>query len=464
MTESSTKIVAGNAMALTIRMLLTTAVGLYTSRLVLDALGVADYGIYGVVGSVVGMAAFLNTSMAGATSRFITVELGGGNEARLSTIFSTAFAMHLAIAAFVVVLAETLGLWFLNTRMVFPEDSIVAANVLYQLSVASAVVSFTQVPYSAAIIAHEKMGIYAKYEVVNALLKLGLVLLIVRSGSNRLILYGIAIFGLSLLGALFFRWYCMRHFEETRLKKVRDRKVFKEMLGFSGYNLLGNACVTAKAQGEPILLNLFFGVVANAGATIAATVTGAVGGMTTTIAQAFRPQIMKQYAAGNIEGMQLSMRRAVSFTLCALSVVAIPFLLMPDKILCLWLGQVPPYAGVFLRFLIICALFDVIIYVNAAALQATGNIKLLSATTGLFSVACPIVTWFVLKAGYPAWSLYAVNIAGLILIMIAGWWLIGAQIPGFNILKFIFSCVLALLVVSIGYLAIYLLYKDYSTN
>ncbi|MDE7396389.1 MAG: polysaccharide biosynthesis protein [Muribaculum sp.] len=450
MTDSSTKVVARNAIALSARMILTTIVGLYTSRLVIDALGIADYGIYSVVGSVISMAAFLNTSMAGATSRFIIVELECGNKDRLAAIFSTAMRMHLFLALFVVVLGETVGLWFINTQMNFPEGSTVAVNVLYQLSVASVVVSFTQIPYSASIIAHERMGIYAKYEILNALLKLLLVILIVKSHSNRLILYGFTIFGLSLLSALFFRAYCIRNFEETRLSNSRwNDSIFRQMLGFSGYNLIGNMCTALKSQGEPILLNLFFGVVANAAASIAATVTGAIGGMTTTIAQAFRPHIMKQYASGNINGLQKAMQRAVMLTIGVLSVVAIPFFVEPDKILQLWLGQTPPYAGVFLRFLIVCALFDVVIYTNTAALQATGNIRNLSFTTGLISAGCPLASWFVLKLGYPAWSLFAVNVIGLIFITIIGWRLLSTQIKGFNMYRYALCCISILVTASL---------------
>lgn len=449
MTERSTAVVTRNAIALTIRMALTTIVGLYTSRLVIEALGISDYGIYSVVGSVVSMAAFLNTSLAGATSRFLIVELEHGDNERLSAIFSTARRMHLMLAISVMALGETVGLWFINTRMNFPDGSAFAVNVLYQFSVASVLVSFTQVPYTATIIARERMSIYAKYEVVNVLLKLVFVLLIVRSSSDRLILYGAAIFGLSLLGSAFFRFYCRRNFNETRVDRGFNRSIFRQMLGFSGYNLFGNMCVALKSQGEPILLNMFFGVVVNAGATIAATVTGAVGGMTTTIAQAFRPHIMKQYAAGNIAGMQKAMQRAVIFTIGALSIVAIPFFFDPDRILRLWLGQVPPYAGVFLRLLIVCALIDVIIYVNTAVLQATGNIRNLSFLTGLVSAGCPLFSWFALKSGCQPWSLFAINIIGQAIIAIIGWRLIRVQVQGFKAYRYAVSCLAILFVVGV---------------
>lgn len=197
--ESPNKRVAKNAIALTLRMALVTVVGLFTSRIVLEALGVGDYGIYGVVGGVVGMASFLNTSMAGATSRFITFELGKGNTAKLKNIFSTALIIHFIIAIIVVALAETVGLWFLNHKMVIPEDRMFAANVLYQFSVVSVIVGFTQVPYVADIIAHEKMNIYAYFEIVNVVLKLAIVYLLLIVDTDRLILYGGLTFSVSII-------------------------------------------------------------------------------------------------------------------------------------------------------------------------------------------------------------------------------------------------------------------------
>ncbi len=280
MEQSNNKRVAKNTIALALRMVLATVVGLYTSRIVLQALGVDDYGIYGVIGGVVGMASFLNSSMAGATSRFITFELGTGNQTNLKKIFSNAFIIHLVIALVVAILAETIGLWFVNNRMNFPADRMFAVNVLYQFTILSMVVNFTQIPYSADIIAHERMSIYAYFEIINVILKLGIVYLLLIVNTDRLILYAALTLCVSIISALIYRIYCMRHFSEARIQFRLDKAVLKEMLLFSGYDLYGNMCVVAKNQGQPIIINMFFGVVANAGATIATTINGTVKGFT----------------------------------------------------------------------------------------------------------------------------------------------------------------------------------------
>ena len=294
MASADNKRVAKNAIALTLRMVLVTIVGLFTSRIVLQALGVDDYGIYGVIGGVVGMASFLNTAMAGATSRFITFELGRGNDDKLQKIFSSALIIHIALALLVAILAETVGLWFVNHKMNFPPDRMFAVNVLYQFTILSMFVNFTQVPYSAAIIAHEKMNIYAYFEIINVVLKLLIVYLLLVVSSDRLILYAALTLGVSVLSALIYRFYCIRHFKEAKFKFVRDKAIMKEMLSFFGFDLFGNMCAIFRNQSQPIILNLFFGVVANAGSSIAYTITGAIGGLTGSIASAFQQQIVKQ--------------------------------------------------------------------------------------------------------------------------------------------------------------------------
>lgn len=327
MASSDNKRVAKNAIALTLRMVLVTIVGLYTSRIVLEALGVDDYGIYGVIGGVVGMVSFLNSSMAGATSRFITFELGRGDHVKLRTIFSSALLIHIGIALVVAVLAETVGLWFVNNCMNFPPDRMHAVNVLYQFTILSMFVSFTQVPYSAAIIAHERMSIYAYFEILNVILKLAIVYLLLITDTDRLILYAALLLATNILMAVIYRFYCLRHFPECHFTLTKDRPTVSAMLKFAGLDLYGNMCVVVKSQGQPVILNMFFGVIANAAASIGATVTGVMYGLTSTILQAFRPQIIKQYAAGDIETMTVMMRRSVQFTLLAYFLFAIPFYL-----------------------------------------------------------------------------------------------------------------------------------------
>lgn len=437
-------------------MILVTVVGLYTSRIVLNALGVDDYGIYGVVGGVVGMASFLNASMAGATSRFITYELGKGNSTKLKCIFSTALIIHFIIALVVVLMAETVGLWFLNNKMVIPEDRMFAANVLYQFSVLSVIIGFTQVPYAADIIAHEKMNIYAYLEIVNVALKLAIVYVLLLVPWDRLIFYSALTFFVSVLIAMFYRRYCIRQFSEAHFSTNFNKTIAKEMLTFSAYDLYGNMCVIVKSHGQPIILNLFFGVVANAAASIGATVTGAISGLTTTISQAFRPQIIKQYAVGNINNMIVTMRRSVQFTLLTYSLIAIPFIFETPRIIYLWLGQIPTYTVPFLRIIIVISGVSIINSTSNAAIHATGNIKWISFFSGTLFLLCPILSYLLLRfCNGPVVTGYIVNTIIISIVAISSFLIIKHQIPDLKIGEYILPILKSLIVITLSTLLIW---------
>lgn len=453
--ESSNKRITKNAIMLTLRSILVAIIGLYTSRVVLETLGVEDFGVYGVVGGIVGMMSFLNGSMAGATSRFLTFELGKNDPVQLRLVFSTCFRIHLILALFVIIVAETVGLWYLNNKMVIPEKSLFAANILYQFTVLSVLVGFTQVPYNADIIAHERMNIYAYFEIIFVVLKLLIVFLLLIIEENRLILYGSLTFAVSLINALFYRFYCLKHFPESKLTKKYDKVAVKNMLSFSGYDLYGNMCVAAKNQGQPLVLNLFYGVVANASASIALTVTGTVQGLTTTITQAFRPQIIKQYALGNIKEMENLMKRAVVFFLMFFSIIMIPLLFETPSILYLWLGQIPEYSVIFLRIILIIALINSMNQVGNAAVHATGNIKIISFIGGSFFLLSVIVSYIFLRHGASAPWIYIIDFIAFIFINSATLFSIYKQIKDFNIKSYIwlmFKCLFCIiLTISIIY-------------
>lgn len=292
------KRIAKNAVMLYVRMFLTMIVGLYTSRVVLAVLGVEDYGTYGVVGGIVAMIGFLNSSMSGATSRFLTFELGKGDEKRLADTFSSALIIHIGIALLVLILAETVGLWFLCNKLVIPEGRMPAAHWVYQLSIASAMIWITQSPYNATIIAHERMDVYAYVEILNAVLKLLIVYLLSIGNFDKLILYATLVFLVSVLIRLIYRIYCVRHFSESHLHWVWDKSILKPMLVYSGWNLYGALCLTTRQQGTNFLINIFFGVVFNAASSVATTIQGVVKGFTYSSTFAFRPPIIKAYAQG----------------------------------------------------------------------------------------------------------------------------------------------------------------------
>ena len=455
--EAVNRRVAKNAIVLSLRTLLSICVGLYTSRLVLQALGIDDFGIFGVVGGIVGMSSFLNGSMAGTTSRFITYELGCGNNGKLKQIFTTAFWTHLFLAGVVIVIAETVGLWFLNYKMIIPEGSMFAANIVYQFSVLAIVIGFTQVPYSSAIIAHEDMSFYAYLEIINVTLKLLCAIFLFAIESQRLILYSFMIFGISLIMTIITRLYCLRKYPEAKLSLSYDKTVAKELVAYCGNDLYANICLTAKDYGLPLLLNIFFGVVANAASSITSTVSGSIVALTTTVSQAFRPQIIKQYASGNIILMAQMMRRSVQFSLMFFSYVAIPFIIMTPEILQLWLGEEPTYASTFLQLVMCSAIFNIMNNASIASIHATGKIRRMSIIAGTFALGCPVTSYILLKAGAGVNTPYAVNIAMFACILIANWSIIKKRIPQFALRPYIWALTRSLAAIGLSIAIMYII-------
>ena len=331
---SNNKRIAKNTMMLYIRMLLSVVVSLYTSRVVLEVLGVEDYGIYGVVGGVVAMFSFLNASMAGATSRFLTFEMGKGDAQRLRDTFSSALIIHIGIALVVFVLAETVGLWFLNNKLVIPEARMEAAHWVYQLSILGMAVSVTQVPYNAAIIAHERMEVYAYMELVNVLLKLGIVFLLKIDYFDRLVFYALLVLIVNVLVALTYRVYCVKHYEETQFSLTWDKGILKSMFGFSAWELLGHFGYTFRTQGVNVVLNMFFGVAINAVTNIATTVQNTMLAFSNNVLVAIKPQIIKRYALGKLEDMLNLMTFGIRCNLLLQLAITLPLIYCISMALC----------------------------------------------------------------------------------------------------------------------------------
>lgn len=460
MAVSSNKTIAKNAIMLTLRMVLVTIVGLYTSRLILEALGLDEYGVYGVIGGVVGMVTFLNSSMAGATSRFIIVSIGEGNSEKTRRVFSVSFYIHLTIALLVAVLAETGGLWFVNNKMNFPEGMSFTVNVLYQFTIISMIFSFTQTPYSADIMANEKMSIYAYFEIFNVLVKLGIIFLLFAIDENRLIWYSGLLLLQSIIFMFFYRLYCIRNFPEAKLTKFsrQDKNLAKEMLAFSGYDLYGNMCVVAKTQGIPIIQNIFFGVIVNGATSFATSITGALSGLSSAILTAFRPSIMKFYASKQLDSMIVMMRRATLFSMLVFGILLIPIYVDTDSVVKLWLGQIPPHTVPFFRIISLASYVTPIVLVNNAAIHATGNIKAISFVSGTVYLLCPILSYVILKKVYMYADLvYWVNLIMTAIIAILGCIFVKSQIHPPRLWEYVSgllkSVIVFILVLLVGYYA-----------
>ena len=435
---SNNKRIAKNTMMLYVRMLLSMIVSLYTSRVVLDVLGVEDFGIYGVVGGVVAMFSFLNSSMGGATARFLTFEIGGGSFQRLKETFSSALILHIGIALLVFVLAETVGLWFVYNKLVIPEERMVATIWVYQFSVLTTIVNITQIPYNASIIAHEKMGVYAYVEIVNVILRLLTVYLLVVGHFDKLKLYAILTFSVSLIIAFTYRTYCLKRFEECRFGFAWNKGILKPMLSFSGWNLYGSLSVVVRTQGIGILLNLFFGVVLNAAIGIANQIQGVILSFVENFLIAVQPQIVKSYASHNRKRMESIVYNSSLFSFLLLSLISLPLIIEMDYILKLWLKKTPPFCVPFCQLILINNLLSILFRPIIYSIHATGKIKKTNFINGSIYLCVIPISYILFQYNFQPVTPYIVNIILLSIGCALNLHILHLLIPEFSIKKFIF--------------------------
>lgn len=362
-------------------------VNLYTSRVVLNVLGFEDYGLYNVVGGIVTMFTFLNGSLGSATSRYITFELGKKNLERLNGIFNTALVIHIVIAILVVLLAETVGLWFFYEKMTMPADRLDAAFWVYQISILTCFFTLTQVPYNATIIAYEDMKIYAYVGIAEVFLKLVVAFLIAVSPMDRLVFYAILLCLVQIGIMLFYRYYCNRHYPSCKRHLYKDRTLFKEMFAYGGYDLIGNISVLAQGQGLNILLNMFYGPTVNAARGIAYQVQGAITQFSNNFLTAVRPQIIKSYAEGDVDGMMKLVKQSSCFSFYLMWMISLPVCLEADYLLSLWLGKYPEHTVNFLILIVALCLIQTIKTPRTTIFHATGHIKWSNIIVGIILCA-----------------------------------------------------------------------------
>ena len=411
MVENNNKRVAKNTLFLYFRMILIMLVTLYTSRVILSQLGISDYGIYNVVGGVVTMFAFLNNCMATSTQRFLTFELGRGDMKRLRDVFAVSLNIHLIIALIVVLLAETIGLWFVNNKLVIPADRIGAANWVYQFAILSFCVNIIQVPYNAVLIAHEKMNVYAYISIIEVGLKLGIVYLLVVFPLDKLIVYAILLFCVQLIVRCIYQLYCRKHYQESRFRLFWDKDLYLQMSGFAGWNLFGSIAWLLRDQGVNIILNLFFGPVINAARGVATQVSSAVMGFISNFQVALNPQITKNYANDNLQEMEKLTYLGIKFSFIILFLLAFPLALNIDYVLQLWLEEVPEYTGLFVTLILIDALCGSLFGVPLmTSLSATGKIRNYQVTVSLVILFIVPAGYLSLKMGYDAASVFYISI------------------------------------------------------
>ena len=408
-TSDNNKRIAKNTLLLYFRMLFMMAVSLFTSRVVLNTLGVEDYGIYNVVGGIVAMFGFINGSMSSATQRYITFALGKGDKNRLQTVFSTTLQIHTLIAGIIVLLGETIGLWFLYNKMQIPADRMDAAFWVLQCSIIAAVIMIISVPYNADIVAHEKMSAFAYISILEVVLKLAIVYMLVVFSFDKLILYAFLLLAIQILIRFCYSYYCNKHFEETKYKHIWDKALFKEMTGFAGWSMFGNLSAVLYGQGLNMLLNIFFGPVVNAARGVAVQVQNAIQQFVGNFQMALNPQITKTYAKGDISEMHKLMFRSARFSFFLLFFLSLPVLLETDFILTVWLKTVPECTVVFLRIMICTSLIYSMSNPLIIANQATGKVKKYQAVCGTTLIMILPISYILLKFGMPAYSVFVVH-------------------------------------------------------
>jgi len=384
-------------------------VTLYTSRVILHALGVSDYGIYNIVGGVVAMFGFINGAMASSTQRYLSFDIGKGDLEALKKTFSASLTVHLMIAVFVVIIGESIGLWYINYKMVFPVERLLAVNVVYQFSLMTLFLDIVQVPYNALILARERMNVYAYVSIFEAFLKLSVALSLLYFGFDKLILYSILTFFVAFIVRLSYQVYCKKNFQESKYKFEYDPNYLRELISYSGWNLFGALSLVGKNQGVNIVLNLFFGTVINAAFGIAMQVQAAVTQFVSNFQSALNPQIIQNYASNNKERFLNLMFLGAKFSFFVMQFLAVPLILHLNIVLQFWLGHnVPDSTSIFLRISLIMLLIDSISGPLTTGVLAVGKLKSYQLYIGGMNLFVPLVVYILMSYGMDAYYAFIV--------------------------------------------------------
>lgn len=428
--------IAKNTLFLYIRSILIMTISVFTSRVVLQALGVEDYGLYNVVGGFVGMFSIISSSLVSASQRFISFEMGKTNPEQ-NKVFCSIVSIHIFLVFVLIVLFETFGLWFLNTKLNITSERIVAANWVYQCSIITFCVNLLSVPYNATIIAHEKMNAFAYISIFEVIAKLGIAYLICFSHSDKLIFYAILMPLIAVIIRLIYSIYCRRNFEECRFRIMINKSFVNSLLSFIGWNFIGSTAGVLVTQGVNVLINLFFGVALNAARGIAEQANNAINQFVTNFMTAMNPQITKSYASSNYEYMNSLMEKGAKYAAILLWFLSLPVFAEAEFILNLWLVEVPPYAPLFLRLAIIFSVFQSLSNTLYIGMLATGHIKKYQIIMGIIYISSFVLCYFLFTIGFgPEWG-YISTIIALLIGAIARLLLLKEIINGFSIKSFI---------------------------
>ena len=404
------KRIAKNTILLYIRMVFSMLVALYTSRVILNALGENDYGIYGVVGGIVVFFNVISGSLNAAISRFITYELGKGNVERLNKVFCTSLNIQFLMSVVFLVFAEIIGVWFLENKMNIPDGRMYAAHWVLQCSILSFIVGLISVPYNATIIAHEHMGAFAYLSILSTFLNLAVALVINHVSLDKLVFYALAIVGINILMRIIYGVYCKFHFQEAHWHFVKDKELMQKMTSFAGWNFLGASSGVLLGQGVNILMNIFFGVAVNAARSIASQVDNAVNMLVSNFTMALNPQITKSYAAGDMTYMHDLVCKGAKYSFFIMLIPTLPILLETPQILVLWLKQVPVFSVVFVRLTLLISLVSVLSQTLITSMLASGRIKKYQIIISSLSYSIFLLAYLAYKIGLPPFTAYIIQL------------------------------------------------------
>jgi O-antigen/teichoic acid export membrane protein len=397
--SANNKRIAKNTLVLYVRMLFLMGIGLYTSRVILYALGVEDFGVYNVVGGFVALFAVLSKSMSSAATRFLNFEMGRGHQEKLKNVFSTILIIHVALVVIIAFLLELIGVWFVNNKMVIPEDRLYAANWVFQLSLLTFCLNLIIVPYNAAIIAHEKMSAFAYISVFEGVGKLLIAYLVMVSPMDKLILYAILMFLIQFVVRTMYQIYCKRHFSECVFHFVIDKPLLKEIFGYATWNMIGTSSAILRNQGGNVLINVFCGPVVNAARAVANQVLHAVDGFVNNFVIALKPQITKSYASGEWDYMMSLIYQGSRLSYYMLLFLSLPILVNTDYLLHLWLKEVPDHSVPFVQLTLMFSMAESISHPLVTAQLATGKIRNYQLVVGGLQMMNLPVSYILLRLG-----------------------------------------------------------------
>lgn len=447
--SANSKRIAKNTIVLYFRMLFLMLVSLYTSRVILDALGVEDYGIYNVVGGFVSMFALISAALTSACSRFLNFELGKGDPERQNIVFSTAVTIQWGLAIFVAILSEAIGVWYVNNVMVLPPERLTAANWCFQFSVFNFCMNLITIPYNACIIAHEKMKAFAYVGLFQGLTQLGISFIVYWEPFDRLVFYALLLMLLQFLIRLIYQVYCHRHFQECHYRFVFDTPLLKHMFSYSLWHLIGNGAAVLKGHGVNLLLNLFYGPAVNAARGVASQVDRAINQFVGNFMMAMNPQITQSYAKGEYDYMHKLVNKGARFSFYLLLFLSLPVIINADFIMHLWLKKVPPYAVAFSQLTLVAMMISSISKPLITAQNATGNVRNYQIVVGGVELLNLPFSYLCLYLGMNPTSVVFVSIFVNILSLGARLFMLPQTLIGFRPMCFLKDVIIRCLLVAV---------------